>query len=50
MNRVILTRRDFLQDRQGRTFADVLNDPEQPFDNVLEFFNDEAPAVPHGGS
>lgn len=40
MRRVILTRDDFLQDRQGRTFADVMNDPEQPFDAVLEFFND----------
>jgi hypothetical protein len=34
-----ITRKDFLEDRQGRTFADVLNDPEQPFDEVLEFFN-----------
>jgi hypothetical protein len=41
MNSVTLTRRDFLQDRQGRTFADVLNDSEQPFDDVIEFFNDE---------
>jgi hypothetical protein len=41
MRKVILTRHDFLQDRQGRTFADVLNDPEQPFDAVLAFFNDE---------
>ena len=41
MRKVILTRHDFLQDRQGRTFADVLNDPEQPFDAVLKFFNDE---------
>jgi hypothetical protein len=36
-----ITRDIFLQDRQGRTFADVLNDPEQPFDAVLDFFNDE---------
>ena len=42
MPRVTITRRDFLQDRQGRTFADVLDDPEQPLDAVLEFFNDEA--------
>jgi hypothetical protein len=41
MPRVIITRHDFLQDRQGRTFADVLNDLEQPFDEVLGFFNDE---------
>jgi hypothetical protein len=36
-----ITRKDFLEDRQGRTFADVLNDAEQPFDQVLEFFNDK---------
>jgi hypothetical protein len=35
-----ISRESFLQDRQGRTFADVLNDPEQPFDAVLDFFND----------
>jgi hypothetical protein len=35
-----VTRDDFLNDRQGKTFADVVNDPEQPFDAVLEFFND----------
>jgi len=38
---VTVTRDDFLQDRQGRTFADVLNDPEQPFDALLAFLNDE---------
>jgi hypothetical protein len=38
---VRVTRDDFLQDRQGRTFADVVNDPEQPFDAVLDFFNSE---------
>ena len=42
MSRVTISRDDFLRDRQGRTFADVLNDPEQPLDEVLEFFNDEA--------
>jgi hypothetical protein len=40
MRRVVVTRDGFLQDRQGRTFADVLNDPEQPLDAVLDFFND----------
>ncbi len=35
-----VTRDDFLEDRQGKTFADVVNDPEQPFNNVLEFFDD----------
>jgi hypothetical protein len=38
---VSVTRDDFLRDRQGRTFADVVNDPEQPFDTVLDFFNSE---------
>lgn len=42
MPRVTINRRDILQDRQGRTFADVLDDPEQPLDAALEFFNDEA--------
>jgi hypothetical protein len=41
MPKVSITRDGFLQDRQGRTFADVVNDPEQPFDAVLHFFNDE---------
>jgi hypothetical protein len=36
-----MTRDDFLRDREGSTFADVVNDPEQPFDAVLDFFNDE---------
>jgi hypothetical protein len=38
---VRISRKDFLEDRQGRTFADVLNDPEQPFDQLLKFFNDD---------
>ena len=37
---VRLTRNEFSEDRQGRTFADVLDDPEQPFDDVLAFFDD----------
>ncbi len=37
---VRISRNEFLEDRQGRTFADVLNDPEQPFDDVLAFFDD----------
>jgi hypothetical protein len=36
---VRITRRRFLEDRQGRTFSDVLDDPHQPFDEVLAFFN-----------
>lgn len=35
---VRITRKEFLKDRQGRTFADVLEDAEQPFDDVLAFF------------
>lgn len=42
MRRVVVTRDNFLEDRQGRTFADVLNDSEQPLDAVLAFFNDPA--------
>ena len=37
---VRITRKTFLEDRQGRTFSDVLDDPEQPFDEVLAFFSD----------
>jgi hypothetical protein len=40
MGKVRVTRKEFLRDRQGATFADVVNDPEQHFDIVLEFFND----------
>src|SRR6476620_10012240 len=34
-----ITREEFLDDRQGRTFADVADDATQPFSEVLEFFN-----------
>lgn len=40
MKVVSVSRADFLNDAQGKTFADVVNDPEQPFDTVLEFFDD----------
>lgn len=40
MGKVNVTRDDFLQDRQGKTFADVTHDPDQPFSMLLEFFND----------
>jgi len=41
MSRAVhITRNEFLEDRQGRTFADVLDDPEQPLDDVLAFFDD----------
>ena len=35
-----ITKKAFLQDRQGVKFADVVDDPELPFDSVLAFFND----------
>ncbi len=40
MSGACITRHLFVEDRQGRTFADVLSDLEQPFDQVLAFFND----------
>ncbi len=40
MQSIKITRKLFLEDRQGRTFADVVDDPEQPFNEVLQFFND----------
>ncbi len=42
MPKATITRKEFLDDRQGRTFADVLGDPEQPFAEVLAFFSDES--------
>jgi hypothetical protein len=35
-----ITRDDFLTDRQGRTFADVVTSSVKPFDAALAFFND----------
>ena len=40
MPKARITRDDFLNDRQGKTFADVVNDPEQPFEVALAFFSD----------
>ena len=40
MARIQVARADFLEDSQGKTFADVVNDPDQPFDCVIEFFED----------
>ncbi|WP_145064027.1 hypothetical protein [Engelhardtia mirabilis] len=34
-----IARDQFLADRHGKTFADVLNEPGTPFDEVLSFFN-----------
>ena len=36
-----ITAAEFIKDRQGRTFADVVNDNDQPFGDVLSFFSDE---------
>ena len=35
-----ISKADFLADVQGKTFTDVVNDPKQPFDCVLDFFDD----------
>ena len=40
MAKARVTRNAFLEDRQGIKFADVVNDPKQPFDSVLAFFDD----------
>ncbi len=40
MPKTRVTRNAFLEDRQGIKFADVVNDPEQPFDSVLAIFGD----------
>ncbi len=36
---VRVTRKKFLEHSQGRTFSDVLNNPNTPFDEVLSFFD-----------
>jgi hypothetical protein len=38
---VVMTRDEFLADRQGRTFADVVTASERPFGAALDFFNDD---------
>lgn len=40
MPKATITRKEFLDDRQGKTFADVVNDSSMPFDEVLRFFSD----------
>ena len=40
MTKVTVTRENFLADRQGRTFSDVVNNSDL-FQTVLDFFNDE---------
>jgi len=39
MSNIRISREDFLNDPQGRTFSDVVNDPDQPFDHILQFFS-----------
>jgi hypothetical protein len=41
MAKVTITAQKFLDDKQGKTFADVIRDAKQPFDEVLRFFNNE---------
>lgn len=41
MSKVSLNRSQFLNDVQGKKFADVVSDPEQPFEEVLAFFSTE---------
>jgi hypothetical protein len=41
MQKIRVSKAEFLADVQGKTFSDVANDPKQPFDCVLEFFSDE---------
>jgi hypothetical protein len=36
-----ITRQQFLENRLGRTFADIVNDQDAPFDEVLAFFGDK---------
>jgi hypothetical protein len=38
---IVVSRDAFLRDRQGRTFADLVNDADVPLDNVLAFFSCE---------
>jgi hypothetical protein len=42
MPKFTIGKSDFLDDRQGRTFVDVVNDPDCPFDDVLVFFSDKS--------
>jgi hypothetical protein len=41
MSSATITREEFLEDRLGKAFSDVVNDPEQPFNEVLDFFRNE---------
>lgn len=39
MKKIKITRYNFLNDTQGKTFTDVVDDPEQTFDVILAFFD-----------
>ncbi len=39
MTHIKITKEDFIEDRQGRTFSDVYNDARYPFADVVAFFN-----------
>ncbi|NIR48772.1 hypothetical protein GWN15_10465 [candidate division KSB1 bacterium] len=41
MAHVTITKDNFFKDPQGRTFSDVADDPDQPFEAILDFFNNE---------
>ena len=41
----VITIEDFLADRQGRTFSDVVKSPNSEFKHILEFFSDEGRQV-----
>ena len=41
MSYIHITQEEFLSNRLGKAFSDVINNPEYPFDEVFEFFNDE---------
>lgn len=40
MRSVTITRKSFLEDRQGKKYTDVVNDPDLAFEEVLDFFSD----------
>ena len=40
MQTVKITRDKFLEDIQGRTFLDVMKDPDQPLEAIFDFFSD----------
>ena len=41
MPKATITLQKFLDDKQGKTFSDIVRDAKQPFEEVLRFFNSE---------